>query len=77
MTVSKEESNSGVARAGSDYDATRLATRADIVVVTLNYRLGIFGFFGPPRAARQRCVRRAGPAGGAGVGTAQRDRVRR
>ncbi|GAB3973703.1 carboxylesterase/lipase family protein [Plantactinospora veratri] len=34
--------------AGSDYDATRLATRGDVVVVTLNYRLGIFGFFGHP-----------------------------
>lgn len=34
--------------AGSDYDAVRLATRGDIVVVTLNYRLGIFGFFGHP-----------------------------
>ncbi|GAB3149882.1 carboxylesterase family protein [Micromonospora sonneratiae] len=34
--------------AGSDYDATRLATRGDIVVVTVNYRLGIFGFFGHP-----------------------------
>ncbi|MEU8380477.1 carboxylesterase family protein [Streptosporangium sp. NPDC048865] len=34
--------------AGSDYDARRLAERGDVVVVTVNYRLGIFGFFGYP-----------------------------
>lgn len=34
--------------AGSDYDARRLATRGDLVVVTVNYRLGNFGFFGHP-----------------------------
>lgn len=34
--------------AGSDYDARRLAARGDVVVVTVNYRLGIFGFFGYP-----------------------------
>ena len=34
--------------AGSDYDADRLATQGDVVVVTLNYRLGIFGYFGLP-----------------------------
>lgn len=34
--------------AGSDYDARRLAVRGDVVVVTVNYRLGIFGFFGYP-----------------------------
>ncbi|MEU1818109.1 carboxylesterase family protein [Streptomyces roseifaciens] len=33
---------------GSEYDAGRLATRGDAVVVTLNYRLGAFGFFGHP-----------------------------
>lgn len=37
--------------AGSDYDATRLATRGDVVVVTVNYRLGVFGFFGHPGLA--------------------------
>ncbi|MFG1927703.1 carboxylesterase/lipase family protein [Cryptosporangium sp. NPDC048952] len=31
---------------GNDYDASLLATRGDTVVVTVNYRLGIFGFFG-------------------------------
>jgi para-nitrobenzyl esterase len=34
--------------AGSDYDARRLATRGNLVVVTVNYRLGNFGFFGHP-----------------------------
>ncbi len=34
--------------AGANYDARRLAERGDVVVVTLNYRLGVFGFFGMP-----------------------------
>ncbi len=34
--------------AGSNYDARRLAERGDVVVVTVNYRLGVFGFFGLP-----------------------------
>ncbi|GAA1544347.1 carboxylesterase/lipase family protein [Kribbella lupini] len=34
--------------AGSNYGAAKLATRGDVVVVTINYRLGIFGFFGYP-----------------------------
>jgi para-nitrobenzyl esterase len=32
--------------AGSDYDARRLAVGGDIVVVTVNYRLGALGFLG-------------------------------
>jgi para-nitrobenzyl esterase len=32
--------------AGSSYEASKFATRGDVVVVTVNYRLGIFGFFG-------------------------------
>ncbi|MEU7004150.1 carboxylesterase/lipase family protein [Nonomuraea sp. NPDC046570] len=34
--------------AGSIYDPTRLAKAGDIVVVTVNYRLGVFGFFAHP-----------------------------
>lgn len=34
--------------AGGDYGALRLATGADAVIVTVNYRLGVFGFFGYP-----------------------------
>ncbi|WP_155361318.1 carboxylesterase/lipase family protein [Acrocarpospora macrocephala] len=34
--------------AGSDYDERRLAVQGDVVVVTVNYRLGAFGFFGYP-----------------------------
>lgn len=34
--------------AGSNYDATRLAERGDVVVVTINYRLGVFGNFAMP-----------------------------
>jgi para-nitrobenzyl esterase len=33
---------------GAFYDATRLAARGDVVVVTLNYRLGVFGFLSHP-----------------------------
>ncbi|MFJ5215880.1 carboxylesterase/lipase family protein [Streptomyces sp. NPDC088354] len=33
---------------GSDYDTAQLAVRGDTVVVTVNYRLGIFGYFGHP-----------------------------
>jgi para-nitrobenzyl esterase len=33
---------------GSDYDARRLAVTGHVMVVTINYRLGIFGFFGLP-----------------------------
>lgn len=33
---------------GSDYSGEQLAVRGDTVVVTVNYRLGIFGYFGHP-----------------------------
>lgn len=34
--------------AGADYGATSMATRGDVVVVTLNYRLGALGFLAHP-----------------------------
>ncbi|MBB5782521.1 carboxylesterase/lipase family protein [Nonomuraea jabiensis] len=34
--------------AGSIYDTARLAAAGDLVVVTVNYRLGVFGFFAHP-----------------------------
>ncbi|MEV0799705.1 carboxylesterase family protein [Kribbella sp. NPDC050281] len=34
--------------AGYNYGASKLAARGDVIVVTINYRLGIFGFFGYP-----------------------------
>jgi para-nitrobenzyl esterase len=38
----------GAIGAGSFFDARRLATVGDVLVVTINYRLGIFGAFGYP-----------------------------
>jgi para-nitrobenzyl esterase len=37
--------------AGGDYGALRLSTGADAMVVTVNYRLGAFGYFGYPGLA--------------------------
>ncbi|MEV4253155.1 carboxylesterase family protein [Spirillospora sp. NPDC049652] len=33
---------------GSAFDPSEMAARGDVVVVTVNYRLGVFGFFGYP-----------------------------
>jgi DNA-binding MarR family transcriptional regulator len=33
---------------GSEYDAGRMAAQGDVIVVTINYRLGVFGYFGLP-----------------------------
>ncbi|MDQ3692063.1 MAG: carboxylesterase family protein [Chloroflexota bacterium] len=37
-----------IGAAGSFFDAHRLATQGDVVVVSINYRLGILGYFGYP-----------------------------
>ncbi|GAA1262231.1 carboxylesterase/lipase family protein [Saccharothrix xinjiangensis] len=67
----------GAVGAGHHFDARALATRGDVVVVTLNYRLGVFGGFGLPglegsgtfglqdqRAALEWVRRNAGSFGG-------------
>lgn len=36
---------------GNEVDPRRMATGGDVVVVTVNYRLGVFGFFGHPGLA--------------------------
>ncbi len=38
----------GAIGAGHHFDAARLAERGDVVVVTFNYRMGVFGGFGLP-----------------------------
>ncbi len=67
----------GAIGAGHHFDATALATKGDVVVVTINYRLGVFGGFGLPgldgsgtfglrdqRAALEWVRRNAGSFGG-------------
>jgi para-nitrobenzyl esterase len=34
--------------AGSDYDPRRLATAGDVIVVSVDFRLGVYGFYGLP-----------------------------
>ncbi len=63
------------------YEASRLAVRGDVVVVTANYRLGALGFRPgcsrprPHRGGRQRRHARSGR--GVALGARQRRRVRR
>lgn len=38
----------GTMGAGSDYDPHRIVEQGDVIFVTINYRLGVFGFFGYP-----------------------------
>ncbi|MFD1147902.1 carboxylesterase/lipase family protein [Saccharothrix hoggarensis] len=67
----------GAIGAGHHFDAAALATQGDVVVVTINYRLGVFGGFGLPgldgsgtfglqdqRAALEWVRRNAGSFGG-------------
>lgn len=63
--------------AGNSYGAAKLAKRGDLVVVTVNYRLGIFGVLRLPRAAWFRHLRHPGPTGGTALGAAERARLRR
>lgn len=51
-----------IAGSGDNYDPTRLAASQRLVVVTANYRLGIFGFFAHP------VLRREEPAGSGNFG---------
>jgi len=44
---------SNIFGAGSDYDGTKLVTRGDIIVVTVNYRLGPLGFLAHPALSAQ------------------------
>ena len=37
-----------IAGEANDYNASKLVTQGDVIVVTFNYRLGAFGFFAQP-----------------------------
>ncbi|MGH7814774.1 MAG: carboxylesterase family protein, partial [Candidatus Binataceae bacterium] len=49
-----------VSGAGSDYDPTRLVTMGNVIVVTINYRLGALGFLAHPALSAE------SPYGGSG-----------
>ncbi|CAM5494475.1 hypothetical protein SRIMM317S_00107 [Streptomyces rimosus subsp. rimosus] len=66
----------GSVGAGSFFDARRLADRG-VVVVTVNYRLGVFGGFAHPGTEGVGDLRTPGPAGRVALGAAQRGGVRR
>ena len=64
------------------YDGTSFAARGDVVVVTLNYRLGAFGFLhladlGRRGLRRAPATRPARPGGGARLGAGQHRGLRR
>jgi len=61
------------------YDARRLTTRGDIVVVTFNYRLGALGFLRIRRWVRQASgqLRVGRSAGGIALGARQHRQLRR
>lgn len=40
-------------RAGADYEPSRMAGQGDVDVVTVNYRLGTFGYFSNPQLGRE------------------------
>jgi len=66
----------GAVGAGSFFDARRLTTIGDVLVVTINYRLSIFGAFGHPGLEGSGSFGLQ-DQGGPAVGDAQRGRVRR
>jgi para-nitrobenzyl esterase len=66
--------------ASNDYDAAKLVTKGKLVVVTLNYRLNLFGFMAHPaltRKATLRQLRHDGHAGGLRMGAAEHRGFRR
>jgi carboxylesterase type B len=66
---------------GNEYDPSEMVSNADIIVVTINYRLGVFGFPGPAgsgRRNRRSVIRKLwphGPAGGFALGPRQHPRI--
>ena len=68
-------------RAGDQHDGSLIVNTDHIIVVSVNYRLGVFGFLDVPGLGasprdRERQLRPARPGGRAAVGAAQHRRVR-